>query len=126
MKILVVDDDDSIRDVLGMILSARGHEVDEAVDGADALARLGRDAPPDLVLLDMMMPRLDGEAVLEAMRRDEALARIPVVLLSGQQAARQQAEQLGVAGCLVKPIELADLLATVERMGDDGASRAPS
>ncbi len=125
MKILVVDDDENIRDVLGMILRAKGHDVDEASDGVEALARLGRTHAPDrpeLILLDMMMPRLDGEAVIDALKRDPALASIAVVLLSGHQLAREQADRLGVAGCLVKPVELSELLATVQRIASAPAS----
>ncbi len=123
MDILVVDDDENIRDVLGMILRAKGHKVGEATDGVDALKYLRSRPLPELVLLDMMMPRLDGQAVVEAMRRDPMLATVPVVVLSGHQAAHEQAERLGVAGCLVKPVELSELLETVRQVNERASPR---
>lgn len=122
MKIFLIDDDANIRDVLGMILSSKGHSISEAADGLDALAQLRGGARPDLVIVDMMMPRIDGQAVIEAMRGDPSLAAIPVIVLSGHQSACDQAARLGAAGCLVKPVELSDLLDTVARI----AARAPA
>lgn len=116
MSILIVDDDEDIRDLLSLILRLEGHEVQLAVDGVDALARLSTHRP-SVILLDMMMPRLDGEGFLKELRNNPQLADIPVVLISGHQAARQKAVELGVAGCLVKPIELTDLLSTLNGIG---------
>lgn len=116
MKILVVDDDEDIRGILGMILRARGHEIDEAEDGVAALEKLRGGERPGMMILDMMMPRLDGEGVVKALRNEPRLADLPVVVLSGHHSAREQAERLGAAGCLVKPIELTDLLGTVARV----------
>jgi CheY-like chemotaxis protein len=115
MRILLVDDDEDIRAVLALVLAAAGHQVEQARDGVDALARLRR-VVPDLMLLDMMMPRMDGEELLRTVRRDRRLADVPVVLLSGHQSAREKAAELGADGCLVKPIELEDLVATIDRL----------
>jgi CheY-like chemotaxis protein len=112
MSILIVDDDEDIRDLLSLILRLEGHEVQLAVDGVDALARLSA-RRPSVILLDMMMPRLDGEGFVKELRNNPQLADIPIVLISGHKAARQKAVELGVAGCLVKPIELTDLLSTL-------------
>ncbi len=115
MRILVVDDDRDIREVLALILASEGHEVDTAGNGESGLAHLRRGARPSLILLDMMMPKLDGEGFLRAMRSDPNLADIPVVILTGHPAARTKAAELGTAGALVKPVDLTDLLRTIDR-----------
>lgn len=114
MHILIVDDDEDIREVLGLILRSAGHQVEEAADGIDALARLRGGSSPSLILLDMMMPRLDGEGVMKAMKSDPRLACIPVWIISGHPAARERASQLGAVGCLVKPIKMEHLLAVIQ------------
>jgi len=114
MQILLVEDDADTRLVLVAILRSAGHQVEEAVDGADALERLRRGSHPSLIILDMMMPRLDGEGFMKAQRSESGLSDIPVVIMSGHQAAAEKAAELGAAGCLVKPIGLQQLIAVVE------------
>jgi CheY-like chemotaxis protein len=113
--ILVVDDDASIRELLCIILESRGFAVETAEDGSEALERLRARSLPALVLLDLMMPGMDGLAFLEVLRRDEALAGIPVVVISGDQRATGRLAPADVQDCMVKPIELDDLLQTVQR-----------
>jgi CheY-like chemotaxis protein len=79
--LLVVDDDESIRTTLAVILQRDGRDVACAADGKEALGRM-RDHPPDLVLLDLMMPGMGGWDVLAAMRESPSLAEIPVVVLT--------------------------------------------
>lgn len=112
---MIVDDDEDIRDVVGMLLQLEGFQVVSAKDGLDALEQLRAGLRPALVLLDMMMPRMDGEMLLTLLRADPELARQPVAVMSGHHAARQKALELGASGCLVKPVELADLLRLVHR-----------
>jgi CheY-like chemotaxis protein len=113
MHIMLVDDDDDFREVLGSVLGMEGHEIEATNDGVDALERLSAGSTPSLILLDMMMPRLDGEGFMRRIRRDPRTAAIPVVILSGHQAAAQKAEELGAAGCLVKPFDLSRLSSLV-------------
>lgn len=113
MHILIVDDDDDIREVLAIVLRSEGHEVEEAVDGLDALVRLRRGCSPSLILLDLMMPRLDGEGLTREVRSDPRIAHVPVCVISGHPAAREKASQLGAVGYLVKPIELEQLSALI-------------
>jgi len=115
MRILIIDDDEDIREVLGLVLRSIGHDVDEAVDGLDALARLRAGEPPALILLDLTMPRLDGEGLMALLRRDPQLADLPVWILSGHPAARDRARALGATECLVKPIELDRLLSLLRQ-----------
>ena len=115
-RILVVDDDDDIREVMQELLVGEGFQVDVARDGMDALGKLEVEASPPLILLDMMMPRMDGEAFLKALRAKPALAKASVVVISGNGAAREKADNLQAAGCLVKPFELDELLELVRRI----------
>jgi CheY-like chemotaxis protein len=115
MHILVIEDDQDIRDILDIVLTAEGHEVQTAADGVAGLDRLCTGDLPSLILLDMMMPRLDGEGFLRAMRSNPSTADIPVVIVTGHPAARNKAAELGAAGCLLKPVELVELLSTIRR-----------
>lgn len=114
-SVLVVDDDDDIRDVLGVLLETEGFHVDTARDGLEALAQLKAGPPPAVVLLDMMMPRMDGESLIREMQRDPAVADVPVVIMSGHSAVREKAAALDAAACLVKPVEVDELLRVVRR-----------
>jgi CheY-like chemotaxis protein len=114
MRILIIEDDRDIRDVLTLVLGAEGHEVRTAADGIAALDDLREDGRPDLILLDMMMPRLDGEGFLHALRGDPRTADIPTVIVTGHPAVRAKAAELGATGFLAKPIELAELLDVVQ------------
>jgi CheY-like chemotaxis protein len=117
MRILVIDDDADIRAILGMVLTAEGHEVETAADGLAGLARLRGGPRPALILLDLMMPQLDGEGFLRELRRDPLTAGVPVVILSGHTAGGKMAVELGAAGYLGKPVELMELLGAVQRAG---------
>jgi CheY-like chemotaxis protein len=115
MRILVIDDDDDVCEILSVLLAAEGHEVETHTDGWVALESLRAGYRPSLILLDIMMPTLTGEAFIKAMREIPGTTDIPVVILTGHRDAREKAASLGV-GCLVKPVELFDLLQTVQRV----------
>ncbi|HEX8793088.1 MAG TPA: response regulator [Polyangiaceae bacterium] len=105
-RVLVVDDDEAVRIVVEAVLRADGHDVATAGDGETALGLLGHSPAPSLVLLDLMMPRLSGWDVLEAMAHRPQLADVPVLVLTGYD------EVGGLPGCchvLHKPID-ADVL----------------
>ena len=105
MRVLVVDDDAGVRQVLRLSLS--GHSVLEAADGRSALALLAR-ADVDVVLLDLMMPDLDGFSVLRRLRADERLRDLPVVLLTarGSERDHETAFRSGADAYLTKPFDL--------------------
>lgn len=114
--VLLVDDDEDIRVTLELVLGTLGHHVVSAGDGIEALEILRKPGPPpSVVLLDLMLPRLDGTEVLQRMKTDPRLRDIPVVIMSGDTEAREQALALHADGCLVKPVELSDLSSTLER-----------
>jgi len=105
-RVLVVDDEPAIRDLCRVSLELRGFEVVEASDGDEALARM-RASQPDVVLLDVMMPRRDGWSTLEGMAAEPALDGVPVVLMTAQSddADRRRADAAGVARFVAKPFD---------------------
>ena len=116
-KVLVIDDDASIREVLATILGSQGYEVLTAADGRQALDLLRDGAMPQVILLDLMMPVMNGWAFREAMQRDAAFATIPVLVMTGDGEIAAKTARLSAAGYLRKPIALTDLLKTVARFG---------
>jgi CheY-like chemotaxis protein len=111
-RVLIVDDDPDVRSALGEILASEGCAVTEAGDGWEGL-RVAREERPDLILLDLMMPRMDGFQFRTAQRGDAAIASIPVVVISGSDADAGQG--FGAAAYLHKPFDLGALVATVDR-----------
>ena len=114
--ILLVEDDAGIREAVSEILEWEGFEVSCAINGADALAQLADEAHrPQLILLDLMMPIMDGWAFRKAQAGLPDLAAIPVVILSAIAGHDQSAHALSAAAVLAKPFELQRLLDAVER-----------
>jgi two-component system response regulator MprA len=112
--VLVVDDDRDIRDVLTDALEAEGYRVVTAADGQEALDWLRRGvARPCVILLDLMMPRLDGIQFRTETLNDPELAVLPVVVLSADPSIVNTAKSLNFAGALRKPVPLEALLAAV-------------
>lgn len=116
-RILVADDDPLQRAIEKDMLAQRGYEVIEAVDGREVIAHVGL-APPDLILLDLHMPVMDGYAVLSQLKAEEATRFIPIVVVTGQDAreSRLQSLELGADDFLSKPVESAELLARVRSL----------
>jgi CheY-like chemotaxis protein len=112
---MVVDDDEDIRETIALLLQDAGYSTLESSSGPDALARLKACGDVAVILLDLRMPEMSGTEVVKELKGDPALARIPVVVMSGDTAARAIAAGIGADACLVKPIELTALLATADR-----------
>jgi CheY-like chemotaxis protein len=112
--LMIVDDDEDIREVAKLLLEAEGHRVATAADGLDAWQQLEVGVSPSIILLDLMMPRMDGEQFLHTLRAS-ARATIPVVIMSGHSACAAKARELRADGCLTKPFELDELVETVRR-----------
>ena len=112
-RLLVVEDDESIRDMIEMVLDSEGYEVVAATNGAAALDLL-RQERPDLILLDMKMPVMDG---WEFARHYAALPepRPPIVVLTAAQDAGRRAAEIGAQGYLAKPFSIDDLLDAIDR-----------
>lgn len=114
VDILLVDDDDDLRDVLGELLEECGYQVATAQNGLDALSYLRASAKPRVVLLDLMMPVMDGATFREEQRRDQELNQIPVFLLTARGESDDSLSDLGAARVFRKPIALTDLLEAIE------------
>ncbi|MFN2634193.1 MAG: response regulator [Thermoanaerobaculia bacterium] len=109
-RLLLVEDDADLRQSLSDLLRDAGFEVAVAENGLVALTYLEDSPPPCLVLLDLMMPVMNGWEFREAQTRNHKLSDIPVVILTADGRAELKAESLGAAGYLRKPIEVARLL----------------
>ena len=114
--ILLVEDDDDITEVLCLVLSGLGYDVVTANDGAQALAALRSDRElPRLILLDLMMPGMNGWEFRVEQMRDPRLRDIPVVVMTGIGDAENEAAAMGVDGLLAKPVDLDELRDIVAR-----------
>jgi CheY-like chemotaxis protein len=119
LTVLVVDDDPTVHDVLSATLTREGYRVLHARDGAEALEIL-RKSPPDIVTLDVMMPKVDGWSVLGTMKSDAALAHIPVIMVTIVDD-RNLGYSLGASEVMTKPIDRPRLVELVRRItGKEG------
>jgi CheY-like chemotaxis protein len=116
-RVLVVDDDDVIRQLISVNLELEGFEVATAIDGQDCLDKV-KEVDPVVVTLDIMMPRMDGWEAASKLREDPDTAKVKVVLLSAraQEADLQRGSRLGVDAYLTKPFDPDELIATVRRL----------
>ena len=114
-RVLIVDDEASLRTLVRANLEVDGIDVIEAVDGVEAMEMLKHDRP-DLILLDIMMPRKDGLEVLEELAVDDTLKEIPVIMLTakGEQEDLERGADLGARGHITKPFDPEQLVRTVK------------
>lgn len=113
-KILVVDDDEAMRDLMQLHLASAGYRVEVAEDAIAAGYAVLRGAP-DLILCDIRMPHMDGFEFVAALRADASLPRMPVIFLTAHDEDEGRARGLGVVEYLHKPVRLDELLAAIER-----------
>ncbi len=115
--VLVVDDDQNSREGIAEFLVGAGYRVSEAADGPEALGKALR-RRPDIVLLDLAIPKVDGWTVARAIKADPGLAHVPVVAFSGfdYPSERARAQAAGCDAFLAKPCELPQLLQIIERL----------
>lgn len=122
-NVMIVDDDDCLRDAIAVLLERRGYRVNCCSDAEDALDQLAADSEPDLILLDLLMPRMDGWEFRIKQRRVPKWADIPLIVLSGDTSVK--AEAIHADAYLPKPIEQRVLLETVENVLKTRARPAP-
>ena len=116
-SLLLVEDDPDIAEAVAHVLASDGWRVTWVEDGLRALEHLeATEELPSLVVLDLMMPRLDGRGFRARQRAHPRFGHVPVLILSSDPDARAAADELGAAGCLAKPSSPGDLLATVRRL----------
>ena len=111
-SVLVVDDDPTIRELVEVLLAGEGYQVRTAVHGGEALDLLQR-WQPDVIVLDMLMPVLDGAAFLAARQASLCLRHIPVIVMSASFQLQQEGERSDASALLPKPFRIDDLLAHV-------------
>ncbi len=121
-KILVVEDDDDIRDSLKELLEEEGYRVDTAANGEQALCRL-QDEVPQVILLDLMMPVMDGWQFQKELRETPTFARVPIIVISASKFSR---EPLNAAAFIPKPLDAGVLLETIESFLSENASELPA
>ena len=115
MRVLLVDDDNSSVEALRQLLEVVGHTVSTAANGQEALDRLHEPEPCCLILLDIMMPVMDGYEFREKQLNDPRLAAIPVIVVTADGRAKEKASQLGVDRFFQKPLSPLELLRTVQK-----------
>ena len=117
LRVLIVEDEPHIVESLSFVLSREGFSVASVLDGEAAVESLRRD-PPDLVILDVMIPRLNGFEVLKVAKSDPALKAIPVIVLTakGQLQDRRLAEEIGSDGFMTKPFSNREIVEQVWRL----------
>ncbi len=120
-KVLVVDDDEVIRQLIAVNLNLEGFEVETATDGQDCLDRV-RDIKPDVITLDVMMPHLDGWSTAEKLRTEADTSHIRVVLVTAraQDDDRRRGLGIGVDAYLTKPFDPAELIEVVRELAARG------
>jgi CheY-like chemotaxis protein len=111
-SVLVVDDDDDIRELVTLLLGDEGYEVRDAANGHEALEILSS-WRPGVILLDLMMPLMDGATFLARQQADSALVRIPVIMMSSSKTLTAGAEVFTVADVLMKPFDIDMMLSKV-------------
>ena len=114
-RVLLVDDELTIRDALSDLLELEGFEVERAADGAEALEKL-RLQCPDLIVLDLMMPRMNGWDLLDLRRNELLCADAPVIVMSAHRQMKASVQPFNVAAALEKPFDVDDLLRAIDRV----------
>jgi len=116
-RVLVVDDDERIRRLVSDLLTANAHSVVQAQDGAEAVAKAKAEVP-DVILMDVFMPKMDGYAALQAIKNEESTKQIPVVMVTaiGHDLNKKLAEGLGSCAYITKPFSAKEVIDTVARL----------
>ncbi len=113
--VLLVEDDLDIAEAILDVLMDEGYEVAHATNGLEALELLRSEPTPAVILLDLMMPEMDGPHFREVQLSDPKLSEIPVVVVSADRMVAQKAQQLGISEYVTKPLQPSQLVSIVER-----------
>jgi CheY-like chemotaxis protein len=114
-RILVVEDDTSIRELLVELLESEGYSVVSAVNGLEGLKVLQSESHPDLILIDLMMPVMDGYSFRTEQLKNVIWSKIPTVVMSAEANAKEKMKNFNITAFLSKPVELETILKTVAR-----------
>lgn len=122
-KLLVVEDEIDLANALKMRFESIGYNVDTAIDGQQALQKV-RDNPPDLIILDLMLPKIDGYKVSRILKFDEKYKDIPIIMLTAkaQEKDKELGLQVGASAYIVKPFDSKDLVEKVKELTSESGS----
>jgi len=115
-RILAIDDDADFREGLADVLDDLGYAVTAAASGREALEVLRKDPRPDVILLDLRMPDMDGRRFREEQERDAAVSSIPLVVVSGSRDVEREGRSLGADAILPKPFRVRSLVESIDRV----------
>ena len=113
-KILIIDDDVTALDIVDFLFEDRGYEVVRRADGLSALECV-ESVKPDIILIDLMMPIMDGYTFRTEQMKNPEWSKVPVVVMSAEANAKEKMKNFGITAFLSKPVELDTILKTVER-----------
>ncbi len=113
-RILIVEDDNSIRELLVELLQGEGYDVGSAINGLEGIHYLQSDQAPDLILIDLMMPIMDGYTFRVEQMKNDKWSKIPIVVMSAEANAKEKLKNFGITAFLSKPVELEIILKAVE------------
>lgn len=116
--ILLVEDDFDVRDMMTIFLESEGYQVTAVENGQEAINFLKQSRTPNLILLDLMMPVMNGWEFRKRQRQDPNLSKIPVIIISADANIHEEAIQLGADNYLTKPIEFETLLEVIRKYGE--------
>ncbi len=116
-NILIVDDSESIREVVSFTIENEGHNILQGIDGKDAIKHLNGD-PLDLIITDLHMPVMDGIEFIKHVRKTEGYKNIPILFLTteSQTAKKMEAKEAGATGWIIKPFVPAKLIAAINKV----------
>jgi CheY-like chemotaxis protein len=121
-RVLLVEDDDDVAETVVEILVAEGYQVDRATNGAEGLSKLRSGSTPSLILLDWTMPVMNGPEMVSSMLGEPRWGKIPIVLLTASDDAKDKAIAVRASGYLKKPIDPDDLLRMVSTVVSENAA----
>ncbi len=117
-KVLVIDDDPDICEIVSMALSKKGFFVKTAMDGEHGIT-VAREYMPDIVLLDNSLPDMDGKDVARSIKETDAGKKAVVIMMTGKESPKSELDTALYSGCLKKPFKLSDMVEYVEKMSND-------
>lgn len=121
LRILVIEDDAYSRDALASLLAAEGCEAQSASDGESGLEK-AHESHPDIIILDLNLPGIDGRQVIEMIRNDSTLKSVPILIVTGDEDERaRDAVGVGADAYLTKPVEFDDLIRAINNLTLDSA-----
>jgi CheY-like chemotaxis protein len=115
-KILIIEDEEDIREILKEFFEGEGYEVFTAIHGQDAFRVLDEVQKPDLILVDLMMPVMSGEEFIEKKKVHPQFADIPTVIMSADHRAKAKAQALNIKWAINKPLELTSLISIMDEV----------